>query len=188
VPLKDGPAKRGEGLAPGAASWSAIEDAIIEENAAETKASKKMVPKCEESSGTALRAALGTAGTAHVSVEVARVVGRPRRGAALLRRAEVADVGRGAQPCVRQKAAPAPSPAASLTPPVTVGRAIGASGAGGARASQIARRPLRGGASSTRAARGAQTESTQVNRAEGSKRWQIAPVLSSYRGEAGEGS
>jgi hypothetical protein len=53
APLKDGPAKSGENLAPGAASGTAIVDTIIEENVAETKASKKKVPKCEQNPGTA---------------------------------------------------------------------------------------------------------------------------------------
>ena len=66
----------------------------------------------------ALWATLGTAGTAQTSVEEVRAVGRPRRGAALLRRSESAGDGRGAKPCVGQKATPVPSPAASLTPPV----------------------------------------------------------------------
>ena len=74
--------------------------------------------------------------------------------------------------------------AAARSAAATAGKVIGASGAGGARASQSARRPLWGGVSSARAARGAQVESAQVDRAEGPKRERILPVLSSYRREA----
>jgi hypothetical protein len=44
-----------------------------------------------------------TAGTAQAPVEEARAVGRPRRGAELLRRAEGAGDGRGEKPCVGNK-------------------------------------------------------------------------------------
>ena len=102
-------------------------------SAAKPKALEKNMPKCEENPGMALWAALGTAGTAQASVEEVRVVGRPQRGAALLRRSEGAGDGRGAKPCVGQKATPyalprrvanTPGPcplrprAASLTAPV----------------------------------------------------------------------
>ena len=56
---KDGPAESGGNPAPGAASGTATVDTIIEENAAETKASKKKVAKCEKNPGTALWTALG---------------------------------------------------------------------------------------------------------------------------------
>jgi hypothetical protein len=76
------------------------------------------------------------------------------------------------------------SGAAARPAAAAVGRAICASGTGGARASQSSRRPLRGGASSARTARGAQVESAQINRAEGPRRERTLPALSSYRREA----
>jgi hypothetical protein len=58
---------------------------------AKPKFLEKNMPKCEGSPGMALWAALGAAGTAQASVEEVKVVGRPRRGAALLRRSESAN-------------------------------------------------------------------------------------------------
>jgi hypothetical protein len=81
-------------------------DTIIEENAAATKASKKMVPKCEENPWTALGVCRGSEGGGKAGAGRQCCDGQ---------KAPAMDAGRSLAP---DKTTPAPSPAASLTPPV----------------------------------------------------------------------
>jgi hypothetical protein len=98
VTLKDGPAESGESPAPGAASGTAIMD----RSPRGTRPTRQMPRRRRWPSARRTRGRR-TAGTAQAPAEEARVVGRPRRGAELLRRVESAGDGRGAEPCVGKK-------------------------------------------------------------------------------------
>jgi hypothetical protein len=121
------------GTAPGT---TGTVDTIIVESAVEAATSNRKAAKCEANPGAALGTAPGTAGAAKAPVDEAGMVGRPRRGAEFLRRAEGAGDERGVEPCAGKK-----TPALGETSLPLGGTSLRAEGHAGALPSRVADTP-----------------------------------------------